>query len=266
LKQPTRKALHIAAQLGCDGVQFDARQEIRPTEISATGLRHLRKLLNDLNLRVASIALPSPFGYAQPDGLQHRVDATREAMRLASQLQARVLVFNLGPVPDPPIDRGETATDGHEDQLQNLRSRGWSTLVDALGVLASHGNRLGVQLAAYAPGTDPHILLQLVSELPEGALGVDLSPAPLVAAQGSVINFVEILGPHIVHVYGSDAVRDPASQQAVEVELGRGSADYPELLGHLEEFGYRGWITLVRQYSNRQLEDLDNAVRYLQAI
>jgi sugar phosphate isomerase/epimerase len=139
-------------------------------------------------------------------------------------------------------------------------------LVDVMGNLASHGNRLGVRLAAFAPSEKPHVLLRLISELPEGALGVDLSPARLVAARGSAIDFVDVLGPHIVHIHGNDAVRDLRSHQGVEVELGRGSADYPELLGRLEEFGYRGWITLVRQYSDRQLEDLDNAVRYLRAL
>ena len=159
--------------------------------------------------------------------------------------------------------RSEVATGGPEDESQRARSDAWSALVDVLGSLAAHGNRLGVQLAAYAPNADPQQLQRLVSELPEGALGVDLSPAPLVAARGSALDFVNVLGPHIVHVHGNDAVRDLRSHQGVEVELGRGSADYPELLGRLEEFGYRGWITLVRQHSERQLQDLDNAVRYL---
>jgi sugar phosphate isomerase/epimerase len=266
LKQPTRKALHTAARLGCEGVQFDASQEVRPADMSATGLRHLRKLLDDQNLRVSSIALPSQQGYADSDGLQQRVDTALGAMRLASQLHARLLVFNLGPVPALPSDRNEVATGGPENEPHHARDDGWSALVDVLASLASHGNHLGVQLAAYAPSADPRQLQHLISELPEGALGVDLSPALLVAARGSAIDFVDVLGPHIVHVHGNDAVRDLRSHQGVEVELGRGSADYPELLGRLEEFGYRGWITLVRQYSDRQLEDLDNAVRYLRAL
>jgi sugar phosphate isomerase/epimerase len=84
LKQPTRKALHTAARLGCEGVQFDARYEIRPEEMSETGIRHLRKLLDDLNLRVSSIALPSQRGYADAEGLQRRVETALETMRLAS--------------------------------------------------------------------------------------------------------------------------------------------------------------------------------------
>jgi sugar phosphate isomerase/epimerase len=282
LKQSISEALHTAAQLGCEGVQFDASQEIRPADMSETGLRHLRKMLDDLNLRVASIALPSQQDYSQPKGLQERVDRALNAMRMASQLNARVLVFNLGSVPTPTRDldrsiasgsqasgagaiEGVQALEFEEEQLDSCDGE-WSTLVDVLHSLASQGNRLGVQLAAYAPTTDPKILKRLIGALPEGALGVDLSPAPLVAYQGSAIDFINVLGPHVVHVYGNDAIRDLKSGQGMEVELGRGATDYPELMGRLEEFGYRGWMTLVRQHTNRQLEDLDNAVRYLKEL
>lgn len=282
LKQSISEALHTAAQLGCEGVQFDASQEIRPADMSKTGLRHLRKLLDDLNLRVASIALPSHQGYAQPEGLQERVDTALSAMRMASQLNARVLVFNLGSVPTPPRDLdgpivsgsqesgagaiGGAQALGLEEGLLDSCAQEWSTLIDVLHSLASQGNRLGVQLAAYAPMTDPKILKRLIGALPEGALGVDLSPAPLVAHQGSAIDFINVLGTHVLHVHGNDAIRDLKSGQGMEVELGRGATDYPELMGRLEEFGYRGWMTLVRQHTNRQLEDLDNAVRYLREL
>lgn len=266
LQQPTRKALHTAARLGCEGVQFDASHQIRPEDMSETGLRHLRKLLADLNLRVSSIALPSQFGFAHADGLQQRVDAALGAMRLASQLHARVLVFNLGPVPVSPEQDSESRHGVPDGKSSIVQANDWSALVDVLSSLASRGDHLGVRLAAFAPNVEPHALKRLILALPEGALGVDLSPAPLVVAQGSAIDYVDVLGAHVVHVHGNDAVRDPGSQQGVEVELGRGLADYPQLLGRLEEHGYRGWITLVRQSSARQLEDLENAVRYLRAM
>lgn len=248
LKQPTRKALHIAAQLGCDGVQFDAQPWLQPTELSETGLRQLRKLLDDLNLRVASIALPSQHGYAHPEGLHQHVETTIEAMRLASRLRSRVLVCNLGPVPA-------------DEQAPE-----WATLVDVLCSLAIRGNHLGVQLAAYAPNADLQRLTTFLAALPEGTLGVDLPPAAIIAHGKSPLEFVESLGPHIVHVHGNDAVRDLAGGQGVEVELGRGSADYPELLGRLEEFNYRGWITLERYHSQQVTEDIANAVQYLRAL
>ena len=53
---------------------------------------------------------------------------------------------------------------------------------------------------------------------------------------------------------------------AIDVELGRGSAELPELLGALEEFDYRGWATVERRNSPRPVEDCADAVAYLRAL
>ena len=248
LAQPIRKALLTAARLGCEGVQFDVRQELRPAELSETGLRQLRKMLVDLNLRVGSVAFPTRRGYADPNDLQRRVDATLDAMRLASRLDARVLICHLGNVPD----------DEQADQR--------ATLVDVLTNLSSHGNRLGVQLAAQATAANPQILADFISSLPEGTLALDLHPAQLIAQGHSPAEFVAAVGPHIAHVHAADGVPDLATGQGVEVELGRGTADFPALLGMLEEFNYRGWLTIQRRDTQQPVEDAANAVQYLRAL
>ncbi len=245
--QPLKKALHTAARLECEGVQFDARQELRPAELSETGLRQLRKILNDLNLRVASVAFPTRRGYANPDDLERRLEATLAAMRLASQLRARILIFNLGSLP------AEESTER-------------ATLVEAISSLAVHGNRLGVRLTAQATSADTQALVDFVDSLPEGTLALDLHPARLIAQGESPAEFVSVAGRHIAHVHAVDGVHDLASGHGVEVELGRGTADFPELLGMLEEFEYRDWFTIERRDSRQPVEEMGNAVRYLRAL
>jgi sugar phosphate isomerase/epimerase len=61
-------------------------------------------------------------------------------------------------------------------------------------------------------------------------------------------------------------VRGLGGSAAIDVELGRGSADVPELLGALEEFDYRGWVTVERRNSPRAIEDCENAIAYLRAL
>ena len=241
--EPIKKALHTAARLQCDGVQFDARTELRPAELSGTGLRQFRKMLADLNLRVGSVAFPTRRGLASPEDLELRLEATRAAMQLASQLDARVLVCNLGSLPSER-----------------------TTLVDALVNLATHGNRLGVQLAAQASAAAPESLVELIAALPEGTLALDLHPAQLIANGQSPAEFISAAGQHIVHVHAVDGVYDLASGHGVEVELGRGSAEFPELLGGLEEFGYRGWLTIERRASRQPVEDMANAVQFLRSL
>jgi sugar phosphate isomerase/epimerase len=247
LGQPFKKALLTAARLECDGVQFDARQELRPSDLSATGARQVRKMLDDLDLRVASIAFPTEYGFANASRLEQSMDGAVEAMRMAASLQGEILLLNLGSLPET-ADLSE-----------------WRVLTDALGSLSSRSLHFGIQLAAYVPGADPSHLAAWIDSMPEGTLGVDLSPAAIIAHGRSPAEFVAALGPHIIHVHGNDAVRDLTSNQGLEVELGRGSADFPALVGQLQEFHYRGWITITR-HSSQVVEEIGNAVTYLRAL
>jgi sugar phosphate isomerase/epimerase len=246
--QPFRKALHTAARLGCEGVQFDARGELRPAELSETGLRQLRKMLDDLNLRVGSVAFPTRRGYANPQDLEARLEATRSAMQLASQLNARVLICNLGNLPADDDTAGR------------------STLVEALANLSAHGNRLGVKLTAQAASSPADKLVEFIDSLPEGTLSVDLHPGQLIAQGESPTEYLEAVGPHVAHVHAVDGYRDLAGGRGMEVELGRGSVDFPELFGLLEEFEYRDWITLERTNSQQTMLDIENGVRFLRSL
>ena len=232
----------------CDGVQIDARRELPPTELSHTGLRQLRKILDDLNLRVGSVAFPTRRGYVCQEDLERRMEATRAAMQLASSLGARILICNLGKLPD-------------QEAEQEI-----GPLVDAITTLAEQSHRLGVQLVAQAAGSPVEILVEFVRSLPEGTLWLDLHPAQLIAHDQSPREFISTAGSLIGHVHAVDSVYDLASGHAVEVELGRGTADFPELLGGLEEFGYQGWLTIERRDSRNAKQEMANAVQFLRAM
>ena len=50
------------------------------------------------------------------------------------------------------------------------------------------------------------------------------------------------------------------------LELGRGTADFPELLGQLSAFDYHGWVTIERHDAADPVADIENAVAYLRAL
>jgi sugar phosphate isomerase/epimerase len=61
-------------------------------------------------------------------------------------------------------------------------------------------------------------------------------------------------------------VHDFALRRAIEVELGRGTADLPALLGQLEEFAYRGWVVIKRRETSDPVHEMENAVAYLRSL
>jgi sugar phosphate isomerase/epimerase len=247
LRQPLKQAIHTAARLGANGVEIDARSELRPGELSATGLREFRKLLEDLNLRVSAVSFPTRRGYDDPEDLERRVQATLAALRFARDLRTDVVINRVGRVP------GE----GNEAQFTRL--------VEALTAIGAYGDRVGARLAAQTGSEPPQDLARLIAALPEQSVGVDLHPTGLIMGGHSLRDAVDVLGSSVLHVHACDAVRDAAGRSN-EVALGRGSADLPELLGKLTEFDYRGWVTVERRESPDPIAEIENAVAYLRSL
>jgi sugar phosphate isomerase/epimerase len=245
LRLPFKQGLLTAAQMRADAVEIDLRHELRPEELSRTGIRHVRKMLDDLNLRVSCAAFRTRRGYDVADGLDRRIEATKEALRTAYELGATVVVNHIGRVPA-------------EDN-----QGAWDLMREALADIGRIGQRVGVTLAAETGTESGEQMLRLLRALPSGAMGVDLHPANLILHNHSPRDAARALAEHVVHVHATDATRDLAERRNIEVPLGRGTAEFPELLGILEEHHYRGYITVERRQSDNPVYEISQAVQYL---
>lgn len=245
LRQPFKKALHTAAQLGAQGVEIDARGEIKPKDLSQSALREMRKLLNDLGLKVTAVGFRTQRGYNVLQELDARVAATKAAMQFAYDLGTNVVINQVGRVPEK--------SSGSE----------WDLLVEILKDLGSHGQKVGAVLAAETGSESGADLARLLAALPTGAIGTNLDPGNLIINGFSPLEAVQALGPTILHVHAKDGVRDLAQGRGLEVPLGRGAADFPGLLGALEERDYRGYFTIERLSGDDPLFEIEQAVKYL---
>jgi sugar phosphate isomerase/epimerase len=245
LKLPLRKGLMAASRLGASAVEIDARGELRPQDVTGTGLRELRRLLEDHNLRVSAVGFRTRRGYDVPEEAERRVAATKAAMKMAADLRAPVVVNQVGRVPDEP------------------EGAGWNQLVQALSDLSLYGHHVGALLAAQTGSESGADLARLIAALPDQGIGVDLDPGNLIINGFSPLEAVESLAPNILHVHARDAVRDLARGRGLEVPLGRGTADFPALLGALEDRQYRGYFTIAREDADEPEVEIGNAVKYL---
>ncbi len=245
LKQPIKQALLTAAQWGATGVEIDARQEIRPAELSDTATRQLRKMLDDLNLRVSSVRFQTQRGYDVTADLERRIEATKAAMQMAYRLGANVVVNQIGTVPSDATDPA------------------WRQLKEVMEDLGKYGARVGAMLAAETgteSGTD---LMNLLSSCDGGYVGVALNPANWIIQGFDVITNVIAVAERVQVVVARDAVRDLAARRGVEVPLGQGLAEYPDIIGALEDRQYRGWFVVDRNETQAPLEDCFQALTFL---
>lgn len=248
LRMPFKQALHTAAVLGAQGVEIDARNELKPHEMSRTAVRHVRKMLEDRNLQVSAVSFRTRRGYDVADDLERRIEATKEAMRMAFDLGTNVVVNAIGAVPNDP------------------QSRAWQTMIDSLSELGRHGQRVGAILCAETGSDSGEDLLRLIEALPVGSLAVNFDPGALIVNGFSASEAIGVLAPHVHHVHARDGVRDLAQGRGVEVALGRGSVDFAEMFSRLEEQQYRGYFTIRRDRADDPAFEIGEAVKYLKAI
>jgi sugar phosphate isomerase/epimerase len=213
--------------------------------LTQTALREIRRLLDELDLRVVAVGFRSRRGYDNADEIDRRVAATKAAMKFAADLRAPLVINQIGRVPSEPAGDG------------------WQMLVQSLSELSLYGHHVGALLTAQTGSESGADLARLLTAIPSGGIGVDLDPGNLIVNGFSPLEAVGALGDHILHVHARDAVRDLARGRGLEVPLGRGSADFPSLLGALEERQYRGYFTIARQDAEDPESEIGQAVEYL---
>lgn len=287
------RALSTAARLGASSIELCARGIVRPSELSDTGLRQLRKMLNDSDLRVAAVRFQTRRGYDTLEQLERRVDATKQAMRMAYRMGCPVVINQIGKVPDPSLIRNAPAAGvdaftsaagpdaaGSPDAAGAFVStahqaeiRRWQTLRSVLDDLGRYGAHVGAILAAET-GTEPGSwLADLLDATDDAFVGVALNPGQLIVNRFDVRPAVQALRDRIRVVSAVDGVIDLAAGRGMSVPLGRGTADFPEIIGLLEDAQYRGPYVVGRptasaeaadrQSDERAVQELQDAVDYL---
>ncbi len=229
------------------GVQIDARNELKPSETSATGGRQFLKELDELNLSLASLSFPTRRTYYDLDRLDARIDATKSTMQFAFQLKASVVTARIGRIP--------TETDSEQYHL----------LRDVLNDLARHGNHVGATFAIRPTNDSAGALLELVSSITEGPIGINFDPANFVMTGHDPIESFRVLYESIIHVQVRDAIRE-VDGSGLEVSVGRGEVAWDEFLALLDEAGYSGWLTIERTSGDDKQNDVARAANYLRNV
>jgi sugar phosphate isomerase/epimerase len=242
---PLRQALFAAADLGVRGVELDARSEVPYREFTQTAVRQLRTQLADLKLHVAALSFVTRRGYNVVNELDRRVDATKQVMKLARALGAELVINQVG--------RITAATDDPDLPL----------LLEVLRDLGNYGQHAGAILCAETGSESGPTLRKLLEALPEGTLGVSLHPGQLVVNGFDPQEAAATLAPFVRHALAVDGVRDRSRGRGIEVPLGRGSVDFPSLLGALEEHDYRGFVTVAPTSADDPQAEARQAIQYL---
>lgn len=240
---PFKQALLAAAKAGARGIEIDARETLKPSDLSDSAARQIRKMLDDLNLRVSSIRFPTRRGYDVLANLDRRIDATKEAMRMAYTLGANHVINQIGCVP----------TDTESASWQQLRS--------SLEDLGRYGAHIGAFLAAETGTESGESLAALLSALENAYVAVAFNPGALIVGGFPIAESLRAIGDKVGILVAQDGVQDLSRGRGVDVPVGQGTADFPEILGILEDWQFSGWVVLGRRGCG--LAEIEESITYL---
>ena len=245
LRQPFKAAIVTAAKLGADAVEINGRTEIKAEELSQTGIRHIRKLLSDLQLSVSAIHFQTNYGYGDLQLLDRRIEGTKATLTMAYELGCNVVVNRIGKV---------TADASDPSRI---------TMVQALSDIGNYSQKAGAWLAARTGGDDGELLKELIDALPVQSLGIDFDPAELMINGHAPTETMQMLAPHVMSCRVRDAVTDLSLGRGVETPLGKGAVDWPALLGVLEQKSYGGYFTVHQENAAAPIVACEESFGYL---
>jgi sugar phosphate isomerase/epimerase len=244
---PLRKGLAEAARLGVPGVQIDARGDLSPDNLTATGRREFRNLLKAHNLELTALGCPLRRGLDSTEDQQPRLEHVRAVMSLSYDLGPRLTVVQAGAVPG-------------EGEAEAVRG---AVLRESLLDLSRYGDRTGTKLALETGLESGEALAAYLKGYDTGSLAANLDPANLLLHGFDPYESVHALTTLIAQVHARDARRSTASRTAQEVPLGRGDIDWLRFLEVLAEVEYRGWLVVERETGTDRIADMAAGVEFL---
>lgn len=243
---PMKRAIKSAAEIGARGIQLDAQNEVSPASFGASGDRHFRKYLEEFNLSIASLRLPSRHALTESEFLDQRVASIKSALEFAWRLKSPLLIIHPGTI--------QTGTTGN-----------FANVCEVLNDLAQFASHIGTELCIACENNSPSIILELISEVHSGPIGVELDTAEMIFNNHDPESTIRELHSAIKTYRLRDAIRE-MDKGGIEVPLGQGMVMWDQFLPLVSETGYQSWLTVDRTQGDQRREDCQRAISYLNSV
>lgn len=244
-----RTAFRMAAEIGIGAVEVEVGSgDLAPRNFTQTGRRDFRHALSSRGLELAAVSASFGRGISEPTFVQEAVERLGEIVRLATDLDARVVVANLGQV----------AADD-EDSIAR------TVVVEALAAIGRHAEDYDRVLALQVGAEPVTRLRQLIESAPVESLRVCVDPASTVVRGLDPVETVHDLADLVAHVHIRDGLRTGDGTPRI-ARMGEGAVPFAEFLASMAEIGYEGYFVIDYRGSPRPAEDVAQAKEFLERL
>ncbi len=237
------RQMEVAAKIGCTSVQpWIVNVEYRPCildpEVGTAAERmEIVKIAESLGLSFSAFCAQlqgaSTYGgLEETEGLQWRIDKTKEAMNTTAELGGNIVTIHAGLLPDDVSDPA------------------YLTLLRSVTDIADHGARSGVYFAMETGQEAPQTLNDFIEKIGNPWLRVNYDPCNLLrfGSEAGTVLGVHIFGDKIIHTHAKDW--NPQTKQAT---CGEGLVPWDDYLGALQAIGYQGVLAIEDETGNEDM-------------
>ena len=183
---------------------------------------------------------------------ERRMNDLMDGADLGRLLGIRDIVTHIGYIPDNPFDEN------------------YIGITEALTVIGTKLKRNGQRLLFETGEELPVTLIQMIKATGLDNLGVNLDPANLtMSGRANAVEALIYFMPYLMNMHAKDGLRPADGEPSgVEVPIGRGHANFPELIRILKENRYDGEIVIEREGVAEDVweEDVVMAKAYLEGL
>ncbi|MBL8816518.1 MAG: sugar phosphate isomerase/epimerase [Planctomyces sp.] len=280
-----REAIAEAAKCPVSGIRLNARTEVRAEEFTDTGLRQLAHYIGEHQMSVAGLIFPSRSAVYDSENLDRRVAAIRTSMSLLRRLKTSELIVRCGRIPDPDDNTAsapaDTPSNENVDSLRNPFSfapptpvppanqppanseiKKFELLCEIVSDLVRHANHVGCRLQLQVASYDSGRINRLLDHIKTGPVQIVFDPATIIMTGGRMSSLFRDHYQQVGYVRARDAIRD-IDGAGVEVAVGEGLADWPELIALLSEAHYDGWMCVERTGGDSRADDVRSGLAHI---
>ena len=240
-----RHGVEKAAELGADGIQLHCTSgDMEPGRMTTEKRLEFADFVRDQGLTITALGGDFGKGLLDAETNEWVVPRTREVVDLAVDLGTRVVTTHVGYLPE----------DEYSEQ--------WRAGVRAVREVADYAAARGVVFAGETGYEAPEVLHRFLERVGSPGFKINYDPANLVIKGFDHLGGVDVLGEHIVHTHAKDAVRHDDGS-FTEMRLGEGAVDFSQYLEKLRRVGFKGFLAIEREVSDRPIEDVAAAVEFL---
>lgn len=229
-----QRHMEIAAEIGCTSVQpWIVNVEYTPCILDAdVGTKQDRQ-----EIMAAAKALGLTFsgfcaqlkgaktygGLEEEDGLQWRIDKTKQALTTSAELGGTLVTTHAGIMPE------------------DTSAPAYQTLLRSVTEIAKHAEQVGVYFAVETGQETPQALKSFVEAVDSPYLKVNYDPCNLLrfGSEAGTINGVSVLKDYIVHTHAKDW--NPETKRAT---CGEGLVPWDGYIQALKDIGYEGTLAI----------------------